>query len=74
MNCSLSKSEQDKLASTYSNNDKASLTNPYEKKTIKHELEENHFKFIHIALIAGITYILLIKHQKNEGPLTIFSG
>ena len=71
---SLSKTEIDELANSYSNNDKASIAQPYEKKTATHELQGNHFKFKHIAIIAGITYFLLVRHQKNEGPFQVFSA
>ena len=73
-NYALSKTEINELGKGYASNDKGVMREDYEKKTMSHELAENKYKFIHIAIVAGVTWFLLTRHQSNEGEYMIWSG
>jgi uncharacterized protein with GYD domain len=74
MNVYIPQSQTDALAHHYRSGDEAVMEQELRPATIRDELREHGFKFVHIAIVIGITWLLLARHKQGEPELMIFSA
>jgi hypothetical protein len=72
-NIVISKANVSAMKKAYQNDDNSELSKPIKQKTKNDLFVENKYKFFHIAIIAGVTYILLKGFQNNEPPIYYYS-